>query len=42
MTLNELEHGKDRRLLLTVRDLATGQFGSMVIPMEEVKVPVAQ
>jgi hypothetical protein len=42
LSLNELEHGKDRWLLLTVRDLATGQFGSMVIPMEEVKVPVAQ
>ena len=37
LTLNVLEHGKDRWLLANVRDLATGQFGSMVIPMGRVK-----
>jgi hypothetical protein len=42
LALNELEHGKDRWLLLTVRDLATGQLGSMVIPMQRVKVPGTQ
>ncbi|MGD0888733.1 MAG: VWA domain-containing protein [Acidobacteriaceae bacterium] len=42
MTLNELEHGKERWLLMTVRDQETGQFGSMVIPMEQVKMPEKQ
>jgi hypothetical protein len=42
LNLNELEHGKDRWLLVTVRDQATGQLGSMVIPMEQVKMPGAQ
>jgi hypothetical protein len=42
LKLNELERGKDRWLLLTVRDQATGQFGSMVIPMEQVKMPGTQ
>jgi len=42
LNLNELEQGEDRWLLLTVRDQATGQFGSLVIPMAEVKMPVAQ
>jgi hypothetical protein len=42
MRLNELEHGKDRWLLLTVRDQTTGQFGSLVIPMAQIKMPVAQ
>ena len=39
LSLNELEHGKDRWLLLTVRDQTTGQFGSLVIPMAQVKMP---
>jgi hypothetical protein len=42
LKLNELEQGKDRWLLLTVRDQATGQSGSMVIPMEQVKMPGTQ
>jgi hypothetical protein len=42
LSLNELEHGKDRWLLLTVRDLATGQFGSLIIPMGQVKTPEKQ
>jgi VWFA-related protein len=40
LSLNELEHGKERWLLLTVRDQATGQFGSLVVPMDQVKMPV--
>jgi VWFA-related protein len=40
LTLNILEHGKSRWLYATVRDLATGQLGSLVIPMEQVKMPV--
>jgi hypothetical protein len=39
MTLNILDHGRNRSLLVTVRDLATGQFGSLIIPMEQVKMP---
>jgi hypothetical protein len=42
LTLNILEHDKSRWLLVTVRDLATGQLGSMVIPMEQVKMPGAK
>jgi hypothetical protein len=42
MALSELERGKDRWLLLTVRDQATGQFGSMVISMDQVKLPAPQ
>jgi VWFA-related protein len=42
MALNELEKGKNRWLLLTVRDQATGQSGSMVIPMEQVEMPGTQ
>jgi VWFA-related protein len=42
LTLNVLEHDKSRWLLVTVRDLATGQLGSMVIPMEQVKMPGKQ
>jgi VWFA-related protein len=42
LTLNILEHGKNRWLYVSVRDLATGQLGSMVIPMERVKLPAAQ
>jgi hypothetical protein len=38
LTLNVLEHGKSRWLYVSVRDLTTGQFGSMVIPMEQVKM----
>ncbi len=39
MTLNILEHGRNRWLLVTARDLATGQFGSLSIPMGQVKMP---
>jgi hypothetical protein len=42
LTLNILEHGKSRWLYVSVRDLATGQFGSLVIPMEQVKMPGKQ
>ena len=42
LTLNVLEHDKSRWLLVIVRDMATGQLGSMVIPMEQVKMPEKQ
>jgi VWFA-related protein len=42
LTLNVLEHDKSRWLLVIVRDMATGQLGSMVIPMEQVKMPGTQ
>jgi VWFA-related protein len=42
LTLNILENGRSRWLEVSVRDLATGQFGSMVIPMEQIKVPGTQ
>jgi hypothetical protein len=42
LTLNILEHDKSRWLLVIVRDMATGQLGSMVIPMEQVKMPGKQ
>jgi VWFA-related protein len=42
LTVNILEHGKSRWLYVSVRDMATGQLGSMVIPMEQVKMPGTQ
>jgi VWFA-related protein len=42
LTLNILEHDKSRWLLVIVRDMATGQSGSLVIPMEQVKMPGTQ
>jgi hypothetical protein len=42
LTLNILEHDKSRWLLVIVRDMATGQSGSLVIPMEQVKMPGAR
>jgi VWFA-related protein len=42
LTLNVLEHDKSRWLLVIVRDMATGQSGSLVIPMEQVKMPGKQ
>jgi len=39
LTVNILEHGESRWLNVSVRDVATGQLGSMVIPMEQVKMP---
>jgi hypothetical protein len=33
------EHCYTHRLEVSVRDLATGQSGSLVIPMEQVKMP---
>jgi hypothetical protein len=42
LTLNVLEHDKSRWLLVIVRDMATGQSGSLVIPMERVKLPATQ
>ena len=42
LTLNILEHGKSRWLSVSVQDLATGQAGNMVIPMEQIKMPPAQ
>lgn len=38
VNLNVPEHGKSRWVLVTVRDMATGQMGSLVIPMEQVKM----
>jgi hypothetical protein len=42
LSVNILEHGHSRWLDVTVRDLTTGQFGSLVIPMNQVKLPAAQ
>lgn len=42
LTVHMPQHAKNRWLYVSVRDLATGQFGSMVIPMEQVKMPGAQ
>jgi VWFA-related protein len=42
LTVNIPEHGQSRWLDVSVRDMATGQFGSMVIPMGQVKLPGAQ
>jgi hypothetical protein len=42
LTLNLPEHGKSRWLYVSVRDVATGQSGDMVIPMGQVKMPGAQ
>jgi VWFA-related protein len=39
LTLNIPEHGHNRWLEVSVRDVATGQFGSLVIPMGQVKMP---
>jgi len=39
LTVNILEHGESRWLNVSVLDVATGQLGSMVIPMEQVKMP---
>jgi VWFA-related protein len=42
LTVNILEHGRSRWLDVSVRDLATGQFGTLIIPMGQVKMPGAQ
>jgi VWFA-related protein len=42
LTLNVPEHGKSRWLYVSVRDLATGQLGSLVIPMGQIKMPEKQ
>jgi hypothetical protein len=42
MTVNMPEHGHNRSLYVSVRDVATGQSGDMVIPMEQVKMPGTQ
>ena len=42
LTLNIPEHGKKRWLYVSVQDLATGQLGSQVIPMEQIKMPWKQ
>jgi VWFA-related protein len=42
LTVNILEHGRSRWLDVSVCDLATGQFGSLIIPMEQVKMPGTQ
>jgi hypothetical protein len=42
LTVNILEHGRSRWLDVSVRDLATGQFGSLIIPMGQVKMPQTQ
>jgi hypothetical protein len=42
LTVNIIEHGRSRRLDVSVRDLATGQSGSLIIPMGQVKMPTAQ
>jgi VWFA-related protein len=42
LTLNIPEHGKKRWLYVSVQDLATGQLGSQVIPMEQIKMPEKQ
>ena len=42
LTVNILEHGRSRWLDVSVRDLATGQFGSLIIPMGQVKMPGTQ
>jgi VWFA-related protein len=42
LTLNVLEHGKNRWLYVSVRDMVTGQLGNMVIPMEQVKMQGTQ
>jgi hypothetical protein len=41
LTLNILEHGKSRWLLLSVRDMETEQLETRVIPMERVKMVAA-
>jgi hypothetical protein len=42
LTVNAPEHGRSRWLEVSVRDLATGQFGSLVIQMGQVKMLGAQ
>jgi hypothetical protein len=42
LTLNVPEHGRDRTLDVSVRDMATGQSRSMVISMWQVKMPGTQ
>ncbi len=42
LTLNIPEHGRGRWIYVSVRDLATGQLGNLVIPMGQVKMPGAQ
>jgi hypothetical protein len=42
LTVNILEHGRSRWLDVSVRDLATGQFGSLIIPMGQVRIPQTQ
>jgi VWFA-related protein len=42
LTLNVPEHGHNRWLYVSIRDVATGQSGDMVIPMEQVKMPGTQ
>jgi hypothetical protein len=39
LTLNVPEHGGNRWIYVSVRDQATGQFGSLAILMEQVKMP---
>ena len=42
VTVNILEHGRSRWLDVSVRDLATGRLGSLIIPMGQVKLPQTQ
>jgi hypothetical protein len=42
LTVNIPEHGRDRWLDVSVRDMATGSWGNLVIPMERVKMPGTQ
>jgi len=42
LTLNIPERGRNRSLCVSIRDMATGQSGDMVIPMGQVKVPGKQ
>lgn len=39
LTVSIPEHGRNRWLFVSVRDMATGQFGSLVIPMNQVIMP---
>jgi len=42
LTLKVPEQGRNRELYVSVRDVATGQSGSLVIPMAQVKMPVSK
>jgi VWFA-related protein len=42
LTVNILEHGRSRWLDVSVRDVATGQFGSLIIPMGQVTITATQ